>query len=241
MKKHIQLSMLIAASSMVFLMAACKKDNYIVGGSLQDVNKYKNTSTYDFLKTNPLFDTLVQVIDAAGIKDKINSSSNTFFVPTDYAIYSYLSQRTILVQNTINQYGKFGLDSLLYYLQNNIRGTKDSLSMYLVGTPLANETLTAGGALFPTQLAGDTVAVSYEYTTSSTEGYNSAVSSQPQLVYFSQLWKHFALSSTYPIDSIKGQKGVVHTLVQTSNIKTQNGIVHVLSNAHTLFFYGTKP
>ena len=45
---------LVAALTIFTAITGCKKDNYIVGGSVQDVNKYKNTTTYDYLKTNPL-------------------------------------------------------------------------------------------------------------------------------------------------------------------------------------------
>ena len=124
MKKiFLDLSMLCC---IVLIFSACKKD-YITGGVAEDVNMYKNTSTYDVLKGNALYDTLIQVIDAAGFKDKINEQGVTFFAPSDYSIYDYLYHRTTYVQNNINQDAKFGLDSLLYYVTNNVNGTKDSL------------------------------------------------------------------------------------------------------------------
>jgi len=230
---------LVAALTIFTAITGCKKDNYIVGGSVQDVNKYKNTTTYDYLKTNPLFDTLVQVIDAAGFKDKINATGTTFFVPTDYSLLNYMQLRTLIVQATINQYSKFALDSLLYYVKNNVRGTRDSLSLYIIGKSLPNDVLIAAGALYPTQLTGDTVAISYEYTRDGSQGYNPVISNVPQLVYFTQLWRHYPITPTNPIDSIVGNPGVIHTLVQSSNLLTQNGVVHVLGNQHTLFFFGS--
>ena len=224
----------------IFLVLySCKKDSYIVGGSVHDVNMFKNTSTYDVLKTNALFDTLSILIDAAGIKDKINAQGTSFFAPTDYSIYHYLSQKTLYVQATIDQYGQFGLDSLVYYLKNNINHTADSMSMYLIGKPLTYDVLTPTGTLYPTQLSGDSAIVSYEGTKDPYYGYNPQVSNIPQLVYFTQLWKHFPVGPNNPIDSLPANTGV-HTLVQTSGMLTQNGVMHVLSNSHTLFFYGTK-
>src|SRR5664279_1847558 len=118
------------------MLSACKKKDYITGGTTEDVNKYKNTTTYDLLKGNSLYDTLVQLIDAGGLKDKINEQGTTFFAPSDYSIYNYLNKRTLYVQQNINQDEHFGLDSLVYYLQNNINGTKDSMLLYLIHTCL---------------------------------------------------------------------------------------------------------
>ncbi len=233
----------ILLNTILFLMviivfAACKK-NYITGGTPQDVNRYKNMTTYDVLAANPLYDTLVQIIDAAGIKDKINEQGTTFFAPSDYSIFNYLSARTVFVQNNINLDSTFGLDSLKYYLQNNINGTKDSMLMYLIHQPLSYSVLTNTGTLYPTELAGDTVIVSYEYTKNGSLGYNSLVSSEPQVVYFTQLWYHYNLSDDNKAGDVPEDIGV-HTLIKTSGIETQNGIMNALENSHTLFFYGTK-
>jgi hypothetical protein len=220
------------------LFTSCKKD-YITGGVAEDVNKYKNTSTYDVLKLDPLYDTLVQVIDNAGIKDKVNEAGTSFFAPSDYSILKYLADRTTLVQATINQNAKFALDSLLYYVKNNINGTKDSLLMYLIKKPLTYGVLTDMGALYQTELAGNSAIVSYEYTKDGTLGYNPVVSGVPQLVYFTQLWHPYDLSPSNPASDVPSTIGV-HTLVKSSGILTQNGVIHGLENSHTLFFYGTK-
>jgi hypothetical protein len=236
--KRILLLKFAALFTVFLIFNACKK-NYISGGTPEDVNRYKNTKTYDVLKTNLLYDTLIQLIDAAGLKDKINEPGTTFFAPSDYSIFHYLNLRTIYVQNNINQNEKFGLDSLVYYLQNNINGTRDSMLIYLIHMPLSFTALTNTGTLYPTELTGDTVVVSYEYTKDGNLGYNPVVSSQPQLVYFTQLWYHFDLSNANPAGNITPDIGV-HTLCKTSGITTQNGIINTLENSHTLFFYGTK-
>ena len=223
----------------LLLWSSCKKKDYITGGTTEDVNKYKNTTTYDVLNANPLYDTLVQLIDAAGLKDKINEQGTTFFAPSDYSIYGYLNKRTIYVQQNINQDEQFGLDSLKYYLQNNINGTKDSMLLYLVHTSLPFSALNNTGSLYPTELTGDTVAVSYEYTKDPALGYNPVVSSQPQVVYFTQLWYHYDLSDANPAGDITPDIGI-HTLCKTSGIITQNGIMNALENSHVLFFYDTK-
>jgi len=223
---------------LLLALCSCKK-SYIAGGSIEDVNKYKNMSTYDVLKGNPQYDTLVRLIDTAGLKDKINANGTTFFAPSDVAVLGYLNLRTIYVQATIDQYGKFALDSLFYYLRNNINGTRDSLLMYLIPQSLSYSSLTNSGTAYATELAGDTAIVSYEYISDEYLGYSSLVSGQPQLVFYTHLWYPFTPSATNPVGSIDPQTGV-HDLVKTSGILTQNGVLHALDNSDPLFFYGTK-
>lgn len=231
----ITLAVLLTTATAFF--TACKKD-YISGGAVQDVNVNANMPTYDVLKSNPLYDTLVQLIDAAGLKDRINEPNSTFFAPSDYSIRKYLELRTFAAQ-AVNQYAQFGMDSLVYYLKNNIRGTRDSLLLYLIHKPLTFSVLSNTGALYPTALTGDTVIVSYEYTKDDKQGYNSVVSGIPQLVYFTQLWHHYEVSESTPAGKVPPDIGV-HTLCKTSGINTQTGIMNALENSHTLFFYGTR-
>lgn len=218
---------------------ACKK-NYIIGGKVEDVNKYANMTSYDVLNSLPQFDTLVQVIDAAGLKDKINQDNSTFFAISNGSIFNYLQLRTLLLQATVNQYAKFTLDSLKYYLQNNINGTKDSLLMYQVATTLTTSNLTNNGAQYPSGLIGDSVLVSYETTLDPLLGYTSLVSTPPRVVYFAQLWKHYNLNSKDSTAAKLPSTTGVRSLVSTSFIKTKNGMINVLTPRNTLFFYGTK-
>ena len=238
MKKSVN-QVLIVVGLALLVVASCKKQDYITGGVPEDVNKYKNTSTYDVLANNPLYDTLVKVIDAAGIKDKINAQGTTFFAPTDYSIYNYLSARTFVVQSTINQNSKFGLDSLLYYISNNIDGTRDSLSLYLIPQLITYDKLTETGAYFNTGLPGEKVIVSYETVQDTYLGYNSVISSYPRLVYFTHLWYPYTLNDANPAGDVPLTIGV-RTRVTASGLQTQNGIINSLASSHVLFFYGTK-
>lgn len=225
---------------MMSVFVACKKSDYIVGGETQDVNMYKNMTTYEVLKSNTQFDTLVQLIDAAGLKETINQTNSTFFGVTNTSISKYLTERSNYVQATIDQNKKFLLDSLVYYLQNNIDGTRDSLLMYLIpGKTLLYSDLNKYGAIYQTALGGDSAAVSYEETKDESLGYNSLVSSIPKLIYFTQLWYEYDLSESNPASDIPESVGV-RTRVQTSNMQSKNGVVHVLEGSHVLFFYGTK-
>ncbi len=236
MKKKSSIKLLIL-SLLIIAISACKK-NYIIGGDFEDINRYANTTTYDLLKMNPLYDTLVQVIDAAGFKDMVNAQGSTFFAPSDYSIFTYMNLRTKLLQAT-NATSKFALDSLLYYMANNVKGTRDSLGMYLIKQPLTYTNLTNTGSYYPTMQIGKNVIISYESTYNTTLGYNPNVSVAPRLVYFTLLWYPYNLNDANPASKIPLNIGV-HTLVKTSCIPTKTGIMNALENSHVLFFYGTK-
>lgn len=240
MKRIYFLNFIFLLSMVLFSIACNKNKNYIIGGVPEDVNMYKNISSYDVLKDDPRYDTLMQVIDAAGFKDKLNKDGVTFFAPSDISIFQYLNARTIEVQKT-DVYGKFAMDSLLYYLSNNINGTADSLGMYMIDQLLPYSALTNTGAYYPTALAGDTSIVSFEYTKDPSLGYTPLISSVPQIVYYTHMWKPYTydLSDGNPAGDITPEFGA-HTRVVTSGIMTKTGIINQLENGHVLFFYGIK-
>lgn len=218
---------------------ACKRE-YIVGGVPHDVNMYKNMTSYEVLKSLPQFDTLVQLIDAAGFKDKINQSGSTFFAVTNGTVFNYLNQRTLVLQNTVNQTKKFLLDSLTYYLKNNIKGTADSLGMYLIPDVVVSpEKTTSIGTIYPSALSGNNVIVSFESTRDGSLGYYSSISSVPRILYFTQLWKPYQLSPVNTAANVPASVGV-HTRVSTAFINTRNGVINVLTPGNTLFFFGTR-
>jgi hypothetical protein len=232
--------LLIGLFSIAIGFTACDKNDYIVGGESLNADMFKNISTYDMLKGNYSFDTLIQVIDAAGLKETVNAQGTSFFAPHDVSIYNYLNARTLLVQALYDKNKKFGLDSLLYYVSNNVNGTKDSLKLYMINKPLTYNSMTATGTVYETQLPGDTVIVSYEETRDENLGYTPTVSGIPRLVYFTHLWYHYDVTPATPASAVPSSKGV-RTLVKTSGIVTKNGVVHALNPAsHTLFFFGTK-
>lgn len=210
-------------SLILVLVISCKKQDYITGG--QKSNPVSNQTTYDYLKGNSmhLFDTLLLLVDAAGLKDSINQTGITFFAPTDYSIDLYFEERTLAAQK-IDPNGEYSLDTMLKY---DLGRLKDSLKMYIIHQSLTFSMLTQDGTEYPTGLPGDSAVVSYETTEDPNLGYSSLVSNVPQLLYFTQMW--------YPAPAAG-----VHTLCQTSGIQTTTGMLDVLTNSHVLFFYGTK-
>ena len=187
----------------IIFFSSCKKDKYLVGGSLH--NAKVNMSTYDFLKSNQagLFDTLLLLVDKAGLKDKINQQGISFFAPTDYAINTYLKV------NASERKMKWTIDSLIKYELPNF---VDSINVYIVNKLLTYDNLTENGIEYPTLKEGSNCVVSYEKTLNPELGYNSNLTTIPRIVYFT-------------FNSLK-------TRVQTSGIETTTGMVHVLANPH---------
>lgn len=233
------LSKIAALVIVIAAFMSCKKD-YITGGSVHNVDMYKNTLSYDVLKQIPGYDTVLILFDSAGLKDKINTPGTTFFPPNNSAILNYLNARTIALQQG-NANAKFGFDSLIYNVKNNIRGIRDSLGMYFISSALPYAALTNTGAKYATQLAGDTAVISFEYVNTNTGlGYSSLVSGIPQVVYYTKMWYPYGnLTDANPAGKIPGTIGA-RTICQTSGIVTKNGIMHTLPYNLNLFFYGTK-
>jgi len=75
---------------LLLLTASCSKDDYRNDGGVSD--PHVNKTTYDFLKEHGSFDSLVRIIDHAGIKDIINSKV-TLFVTSDYGIRDYVAAK----------------------------------------------------------------------------------------------------------------------------------------------------
>lgn len=215
--------------SVTLLSQSCKKDDYRVGGDLHDPNI--NMTTYDYLKSNKygLFDTLILLVDKAGIKDKINQQGVTFFAPTDFAIKSYVELRSLAIQK-IDPFKKWTVDSIIKY---ELPRFADSLDIYFVKENLPNRTLTAEGKIYKNLKNKDIVA-SYEETFDENLGYNENSSVIPRVVYYTYLYQ--TLSPGFEVGDISYPVGI-RTLVQTSNAQTNTGTLHVLSNSHTLFYF----
>lgn len=227
MKKIYNIGLVLLA--VVIYFSSCKRDDYFVGGTLH--NAKVNVSTYDFLKNNDraLFDTLLLLVDKAGIKDKINQAGVTFFAPTDYSIRSYCEYRSLQVQK-VDPFKKWTVDSIIKY---ELTRFADSINVYMIPKKVSYNEVTANGKMFDTQKAGSKCVVSYEPTSDASLGYNSNSTVLPKVMYFNYLYK--PLAEPFVASEIPNTTGA-RTLVQTSGVETTTGIVHVLSNGHRLFF-----
>jgi len=215
------------------VLGACKKNNYLSGGTIN--NPKVNMTTYDYLASNSLnqFDSVLLIIDKAGLKDLINQQGVTFFAPTNAAVYAYLNARTLAMQK-VDPSAKYTLDTLFKY---DLARVADSMRMYVINQPLTYDKLTADGAKYATQLPGDTAVVAFMPTNNATLGYFSQISTVPQIVTYFQLWH--PLSDPFQAVNISTDVAVLN-ICQTSGIQTTTGILHVLGYGYPLFFYGTK-
>jgi hypothetical protein len=227
MKKGILNSILFLAG--VTMIVSCKKENYLIGGPL-NVAKV-NETTYDYLKNDPqhLFDTLVLLIDDAGLKDSINQPGITFFAPTDYSIDNYLAIKTKFAQN-INPFAQYTIDSLVKY---DLDSFKYYIGEYIVHTPLNFNNLTPKGTEFLTGKDTTFSVVSYEPTTDPYLGFYSAVNTPPSIVFYTLLYQQ--IKGQFNAQNFTKTDGV-KTRVQTFGILTTTGTLGVLGNEHALYF-----
>lgn len=227
MKKIFQSFIVLLVAAVLF--ASCKKD-YITGGNTHPMTTV-NMTTYDYLKSNSqgLFDTLLLIVDAAGLKDLVNQKDVTFFAPTDYSIQDYLFYRTQQEQK-VDPFRQWNFDSLMKY---DLPKFADSLKVYFVNKALTFDMLTNDGAVYSTLHGSDEAVVSYEYAVPDDPWYNPDLAVQPQTVHYTYLYEH--LNPPIIATDITSDEGV-RTLVQTSGIQTNTGVLNVLYNFHTLFF-----
>lgn len=227
MKNTAKFIAIAAVTAMAF--AGCKKSDYIVGGQLESTTT--SLTTYDYLKSNRfrMFDTLLMLVDKAGLKDVINQKGITFYAPSDYSINNYLAKRTQEVQN-IDPGKKYTVDTLIKYDLNTF---KDSLNAYIIHSTVTYKSLTENGVLFKTALGNQSV-ISYETTTDPNLGYSGAVSTLPRIEYYTFI-KGGPLPSPLVASQIADTVGV-RVLCQTSGLTTATGQLNVLSNTHILYF-----
>ncbi|PSL28173.1 hypothetical protein [Chitinophaga ginsengisoli] len=213
---------------MTIVFFSCKKD-YTIGGSITD--PHVNMTTYDYLKTNPLFDTLLLLIDRTGLKDEVNASG-TFFAITDYSIKNYITKKQEDLRVKLND------ENLVYTFDSiNYAVMKDSLRAYLFKDKITRDNTTEIGRFFKSN-DGELRLVQLIPTTDYTDG--TVFTTKPKYIYLTKL---IATEHGYPVptDSTglpglkEGQE--LQALCQTTGILTTTGVLHVLNNNHTFTYF----
>lgn len=203
------------------LVASCKKDNYLTGGS--KINPKVEMTTYDYLKSKPLFDTLVQLIDHAGMKDEINGKV-TFFAPTDYSIRSLLLKRTTEVQLKYNDENiKYTIDSF------PVNELKDSLRAYMFKEVISRENLSLSNQLYK-NMVGEEFAIKLVESID----YDDIISQRPRFLHIIKIIDGLdpdPRPQDYPKEMWDKDEEV-----QTSGIITQTGLLHVINNQHAFYW-----
>lgn len=95
-------------------------------------------TTYDFLASHPKFDSLVAIIDKAGLKELVDSDI-TFFAGTNYSVVGYVSAKK---QKRIVELGDENID---FGIKDIGAEELDSLKMYMFDGPINREQMNTQG------------------------------------------------------------------------------------------------
>jgi len=224
----LKIKILTAASAFLLLATVACKKSYTIGGSTFDAQV--NMSTYDYLKTNHLFDTLVMMIDKTGLKDELNQAG-TFFAFTNYSIRRYVEAKgddLRIKRNDENM--PYTFDSL------NLSDLKDSLRSYMFADRFTRDNITRNG-LWRQSRDGEYRLMQLVPTTDYTN--QNVFTTEPQYIYFTKI---IALPG-HPVPTDPTQLGSVvdeqrlENICQTTGILTTTGVLHVLGNSHMFNFY----
>ncbi|WP_343537434.1 hypothetical protein AB3466_18210 [Sphingobacterium thalpophilum] len=218
---------LFALLLLVFM--ACEKDNYKVDGGKSDA--HVNKTTYDFLKEHGSFDSLVKIIDHAGIKDIVNSNV-TFFTTTDYGVREYVAAKK---QEKIAEVGNENIEFGI----NNIpaKELRDSMMIYLFDGKINRDNLTPDNKYFVSKF-GPIPNVRFNIKLRRTRDYGNYLDYVDYLNFTKVIG---TLDSEEPdYNAIPKEEIDKSYDCQTSGIITTTGIVHVLYNSHRLFFNAGK-
>jgi uncharacterized protein YkuJ len=207
---------------------SCKKD-YVIGGT--PFNAKVNMTTYDYLKTNHAFDTLVLMINKMQLKDEVNTSG-TFFAMTNYSIHNYVLSKQAQLRITQND------ENLVYKFDDiDFVALKDSLKSYMFKDKYSRDNLTQKGVYVQSK-DGERRLMQLLPTTDYTSGI---FTTNPQYIFFTKVVPLVPGGSVpTTIDGIAAldSRQFLYTLCQTTGIITTTGVLHVLSNNHTFTYFG---
>lgn len=229
--KYILNSLVVVVAS-ILLFASCKKDSYKNDGGVHSPKV--NETTYDFLKSHGSFDSLIKVIDLAGLKDMVNSKDATFFAVTDVGVKSYLAvKKQEMVIQTGDENIEFGLQDI------DVNILRDSLPMYVFDEIITRESLNIKGEYFRSNVGpvlGDGSKIYIKLRR--TRDYSSYL----DFVDYINITKVVGtLDEDEPdISAIPEDERDLSYDCQTTGIVTTTGILHVISNQHRLFFNDQK-
>ncbi|MFD2554799.1 fasciclin domain-containing protein [Sphingobacterium tabacisoli] len=204
------------------ILLACKK-NYFTEEGLHS-GKF-NLSTYDYLKSRPdVFDSLVMVIDYAGMQDYYKKENITLMAPHNKSIYSMLKT----VHNYLNSPlkstpGRKVKDSLNY--------TKDTVLMEDIDREVW-KSLLLSYTLSKGRKVAEFADPVEEITTLSGEATRTIIRKSAWQGVQDAGAKTLNYQFFRPSQSIIGRTDTLEVRVLTSDLQTTNGIVHALDRMH---------
>lgn len=207
------------------LLMACSNDDYLHDGGLANPNV--NMTTYDYLKSNPLFDTLVMTIDKLNLKDEVNAAG-TLYAPTNFSFTAYIMDELEALRK---------LQSDTTYTYANIPVVSlDSVRMYIFKERLTRDDLSKDGKVY-TSLLGMELKLSKEPVSQ----YTDVLVNKPEYLYFiKKVGKRFDSYDETVAGTVGQSEKDQRIQVQTSGIITTTGVVHVLANSHKFVFHAVK-
>lgn len=226
MKRHFNILIPVLA---IVLLASCKKDGYKNDGGQSKA--FVNMTTYEYLKSQKVFDSLVRLIDHAGMKDAINGDI-TFFATTNYGIADFVQARKIKRGAELgNENLRFTIDSLPKAQM------ADSLKTYMFAGKINRDQMSVTGQLY-NSLLGPIPNVQFLINLRRTTDYGTYVNK----VDYVRFTKVIGTRDDQEPDrnQIPAKDRDMSLDCQTSGIITTTGIVHVLDGNHRLFFNGDR-
>jgi len=208
------------AAGIAMIFNACKKDYYVDGGLAEA--KYDG-SIYDYLSSKPyLFDSVVQIIDLAGLKDVLSSDTVTFFCPTDQAIGDAM--------DALNDYRYGVVEDSVHIEDVSAEVWKKFLSMYILKGKYTAATfprvdpdnIFSYPGINYVMLNGYVLNIGLIYN-----DYGGAEAVGARILNVTDI--------TYNPSNYKEDPRIQ---VMTSDIQPNNGVLHVLRNKHVFGFRG---
>jgi hypothetical protein len=221
-----KLSLYIGVALLLITGASCQKDYRIDGGKSQ---AFVNMTTYDYLKSNPLFDSLVRIIDHAGLKDEVNSSK-TFFATTNYSAVQYVAAKKL------KKIIEVGDENIRFSIQDiPVAEIRDSLKLYMFDQEITRNNLTLDGAYFVNKLPQQVDTVRWNIYLNRQYPHSSYLDYVDYIRFVRVVG---TLDRERPAGSPAqpSHQNDQDILVQTSGIITTTGVIHVLANTHRLMF-----
>jgi len=218
-------STILAISLSVCLFSACSKKDYFVDTGLHDPNY--NGTILQYLNAKPmLFDSLVRVINVAGMNDVFAKENITFFAPASSCIHRAIKNLNANLRSN-------GKDTVSKLEQIKPEVWKETLAQYIFKGSYRLKDIpqidTAALNAFPGQ----------GYTSYGGRSMNLGVfyndASGVKYVGYRQLILSFIPDFSNP------KVGLINTPVATSDIQPTNGVLHVLRyQGHSFGFESSR-